>query len=200
MENLSSLVMFVFVAAFTPGPNNIMIMASGLNHGYRASMPHFFGICFGFPVMVLAIGFGLGLIFTQYPWVYQLMKLCGIAYLIYLAWLIANSGSAGADNKKAKPFTFFQAAMFQWINPKAWIMASSALATYTDSSDSFYLQILIVATVFFSFTFPSAGVWMVFGRKLNAVLNKPKQLVVFNWSMAILLVLSILPAATSLFK
>ena len=199
VENYSSLIPFAVAAAFTPGPNNIMIMASGLNFGWRPSMPHFFGICFGFPSMFLAIGFGLGYLFERFALLHELIQVAGILYLLYLAWRIAIAAPADLDSRPAsKPFTFIQAALFQWVNPKAWIMGTSAIATYTTVGADLNVQILIVGLVFFLMTFPSAGVWMMFGAGLRKILANPRHQKVFNVTMALLLAASIAPIAWSL--
>ena len=194
MELLPSIILFAISAAFTPGPNNIMIMASGLNFGVRASMPHYFGICFGFPAMFFTLGFGLGYVFEEYPRLHEVIKILGIAYLFWLAWLIARSApSAKNQSTSSKPLTFIQAALFQWLNPKAWVMVSGAIATFTTSAANIDFQIFLIGLVFFLFTFPSAGTWLYFGRLLKKVISNPKQQKVFNVSMALLLLLSILP-------
>lgn len=193
MESLISLIVFAVIAAFTPGPNNIMIMSSGLNHGVKASMPHFFGICLGFPSMILAVGFGLGFVFERYPLLHHAVQFIGIAYLFYLAWLIANSAPNNFDEKKAAPLSFIQAALFQWINPKAWVMGTSALAAYTTVGESMTLQVLTVVMVFTLMAFPSAGVWLLFGRTLRSLLAKPQYQRYFNIAMALLLVGSMIP-------
>lgn len=199
MEIHPSLILFAITAAFTPGPNNIMIMASGLNYGPRASMPHFFGICFGFPSMFFAVGFGLGFLFEKFSLLHEFIQVAGILYLLYLAWLIATAAPATLDNQvDAKPLTFIQAALFQWINPKAWIMGTSAIATYTTVGAEINIQIVIIGLVFFSMTFPSAGVWLMFGAGLKKILSDAKHLRVFNVTMALLLVASIAPIAWSL--
>jgi threonine/homoserine/homoserine lactone efflux protein len=194
-----SLIAFAVAAAFTPGPNNIMIMASGLNFGWRASMPHFFGICFGFPSMFLAVGFGLGYLFERFELLHEFIQVAGILYLLYLAWRIATAAPANLDGQQSsKPLTFLQAALFQWINPKAWIMGTSAIATYTTVGNDLNLQILLVGLVFFVMTFPSAGVWMMFGAGLKKALSDAKHQQVFNLSMAALLAASVAPIAWSL--
>ncbi len=129
MELVLPIFLFAFAAAITPGPNNIMIMASGLNFGTVRSLPHLPGICFGFPVMVILIGTGLGVVFEKYPVLHEIIKVIGIIYLIYLAWRIANSDKTSEAATPGKPFTFLQSALFQWVNPKGWIMASSAMTT-----------------------------------------------------------------------
>ncbi len=199
MEIHPSLIPFAIAAAFTPGPNNIMIMASGLNFGPRASLPHFFGICFGFPSMFFAVGFGLGYLFERYELLHEFIQIIGILYLLYLAWKIAVAAPTSMDGEQtSKPLSFIQAALFQWVNPKAWIMGTSAIATYTTVGADINLQIIIVGLVFFSMTFPSAGVWMMFGAGLKKVLSEPKHQHFFNVSMALLLAASVAPIAWSL--
>jgi len=196
MEILSaSLFLFVITAAFTPGPNNIMIMSSGLNFGIRPSLPHMLGICFGVPTLILGIGFGLGYLFETYPWFHQAIKVIGIAYLIYLSWLIATATASTSADTRSKPLTFFQGALFQWVNPKLWIMSTSALATFTSPGDTIYQQVFVMSLVFFIFTFPSIGSWLFLGRLLKRIISNPLQQRVFNLTMAALLIASILPIA-----
>lgn len=190
---LPELILFAISAAFTPGPNNIMIMASGVNFGVRASIPHFFGICFGFPTMFLATGFGLSALFVSYPVLHFAIKVVGLSYLTYLAWKIATTVKVDTKIEGAtvgQPLTFFQAALFQWVNPKAWIMGTSALAAFTQVGEPLVPQVLLIAAVFFSMTFPSAGVWLMFGSALKDVLARPKVLRIFNISMAFILLWS----------
>lgn len=200
MEAMPALILFVFTAGITPGPNNIMIMASGLNFGIRASLPHFLGICFGFPTMFFAMGFGLGYMFEAYPLLHEFIKVLGIAYLLYLAWLIAHAAPDSNSNARAKPFTFFQATLFQWVNPKAWIMGTSAIATFTTTDATMYQQILIIGAVFFLSTFPCAGSWLFLGRFLQDVIGNARQQRIFNVVMATLLTASIAPIAANLVK
>ena len=131
-DALIALVLFSFVSSVTPGPNNMMLLASGLNFGFRRTIPHMLGIGIGFTIMVLLIGLGLGQVFVRFPVLYTALKLAGAVYLIWLALKIARSGPISRDepNSAAEPFTFLQAAAFQWVNPKAWMMAVTAVATY----------------------------------------------------------------------
>ncbi|GHA05438.1 lysine transporter LysE [Arenicella chitinivorans] len=173
-------------------------MASGLNFGVKASLPHFFGICFGFPSMILAVGFGLGYVFERYAWLHALIQLVGIVYLIYLAWLIFRAAPRHERKSISKPLTFLQAALFQWVNPKAWIMGTSAIAAYTTVGAELYLQVLVLVFVFWLMTFPSAGVWMMGGVWLQRVLTNPVHSRLFNVVMALLLVASVLPILAEL--
>ena len=177
------------------------MMTSGLNYGVRASLPHLFGICFGVPMMLLAAGFGLGYLFERYTVLHECIQIAGIAYLCYLAWLIARAQPATLpSNTTSKPLSFFEAAMFQWINPKAWVMGTSAIAAYTTVGSDVSAQIVAIALLFSAFTFPGAGTWLVFGAGLNRALSNPLHRRVFNVSMALLLVASISPIVWDLVK
>ncbi len=188
-----ALVLFAFSAAITPGPNNVMLMSSGLNYGVRKSLPHLFGICLGFPVMVLLIGVGLGSLFERFPMIHTVIQVLGIVYLLYLAWVIAMTKTHDISSSNAKPLNFWQAALFQWVNPKAWIMATGAIATYTTLSTNIFQQIGIIALIFLITAFPSAATWLFFGANLKRFLQNPKHQKIFNISMALLLVGSIIP-------
>ena len=193
MELVLPIFLFAFAAAITPGPNNIMIMASGLNFGTARSLPHLLGICIGFPVMIVLIGTGFGIVFQTYPFIHEVIKVVGIFYLVYLAWRIANAGNNSQTAKPGKPFTFLQSAFFQWVNPKAWIMASSAIAAYTSMGQDIFLEVLLIAFIFFLVAFPSAGSWLIFGASMQRFLRKPAYQNAFNVSMALLLIVSIIP-------
>jgi len=190
MEFLPALILFVIPAAFTPGPNNLLIMSSGLNFGVRKSMPHLLGICFGFPAMVIALGLGAGFLFARFPVIHEAIKIAGVLYLCYFAWRIATAEPSSDQHSRSKPFTFIEAALFQWVNPKAWVMATSAIAAFTTVGADLNLQIAVIVGVFFVMTWPSAGVWMLFGVGLQRILSSAKHQRIFNMSMAILLLLS----------
>lgn len=185
--------MFGVIAAITPGPNNVMLTTTGLNFGVRRGIPHLLGICIGFPVMLALIGLGFGTLFQLYPLLHEIIRIIGIVYLLYLAWKIANSSGGVSEVTQSKPINFWQSAAFQWINPKAWIMGSSALAAYTTLDDNFFVQVTIICITFMIITFPCAGVWLVFGAGLQKFLRDPAHLKLFNIAMALLLVGSILP-------
>jgi len=193
MEYLSALFVFAFTASVTPGPNNVMLMTSGVNFGVKQSLPHMLGVCIGFPVMLILVGSGLGFVFETYPMIHQVIKVIGVLYLLYLAWLIANSAPGSMEGRAPRPIKFIEAALFQWVNPKAWIMATGAVAAYTTLSANIYLQVLFIALVFFSVAIPSASVWLFFGVWLKNWLKSPGVRKKFNIAMALLLVLSVLP-------
>ena len=193
-DALIALVLFSFVSSVTPGPNNMMLLASGLNFGFRRTIPHMLGIGIGFTIMVLLIGLGLGQVFVRFPVLYTALKLAGAVYLIWLALKIARSGPISKDepNAAAEPFTFLQAAAFQWVNPKAWMMAVTAVATYM-VVESPTLNAMIVAVSFGVVNLPSVSVWALFGVGMRRLLDDPKKQKLFNWTMAGLLVLSLWP-------
>lgn len=199
-----ALLLFVASMAVTPGPNNIMLMTSGLNYGVKRSIPHLLGICIGFPVMVLMVGLGMSTLFTAYPALHSIIKVLGVVYLLYLAWKIAASSPASLNTSSSKPssspFTFIQAALFQWVNPKAWIMATGAIATYTTETGDLFWQVIIISSVFFMMAIPCVGIWLFFGVALKHYITSARHLKIFNVSMALLLVISIMPVLIEWFK
>jgi threonine/homoserine/homoserine lactone efflux protein len=195
LDTLFAFSMFALVTSITPGPNNFMLLASGVNFGFRNSIPHMLGISSGFFVMVLAVGFGLAEIFANFPWVYGLLKWVGAIYMLYLAWCIATSGpleDARSQGRSPKPLSFSGAALFQWVNPKAWIMAVSAFSTYVPASSGF-VAVASTAFLFALVNLPSVGVWALFGSRLRHVLQVRRNLLLFNYGMAGLLVASLYP-------
>jgi threonine/homoserine/homoserine lactone efflux protein len=192
MEYLVSLMAFTFVAGITPGPNNIMLFASGLNHGVKKSLPHYFGVCIGFMFLVAAIGFGLGAIFKHSPFLHQILKILGAIYLVYLAWKIASASTESNRGVIRNPFTFIEAALFQWVNPKGWVISIGAIATFTIPSNIIG-SIAAIIIMYFIMGLLTMGVWLTLGATLQRFLNSGKRKRIFNISMAILLILSIIP-------
>ena len=190
---LLALVTFCVATLFTPGPNNIMLMTTGLNFGFRRALPHIFGVAMGFGAMVLGIGLGLGAVISAYPVLYDIAKYLGATYLLYLAWKIATSGPVKAHGAvSGKPMTFLQAVAFQWVNPKAWVMALGGLSTYAAVA-AFPLNVMIVAGLFGSLGIASGGTWVGFGTALQRLVRDPKAVRIFNVVMALLLVASLIP-------
>lgn len=180
------------MASITPGPNNMMLMASGVNHGIKKSIPHYLGICFGFPAMVAVVGFGVGGVFARYPDIFLYLKVAGVSYLLYLAWKIANAGNQDASVSIRNPFSFIQATGFQWLNPKAWAMVTGTLAVFADQNN-FYSSVVSIVLVYFFMGLLCMAVWLKVGQTLRLFLNTESRVRFFNISMAILLVLSVIP-------
>lgn len=188
--NLIALCAYAFVTSVTPGPNNLMLMASGVNFGLVRTIPHAIGVAVGFSIMIALVGVGLIGLFDQFPLLHLILKLLSVVYLLWLAWKIANSGSPDQSGTvRAKPMSFIQAVLFQWVNPKAWSMALSGVALY--APDRSVSAVLLFAVVFGAVNFPSTGMWAVIGKILNKYLANPVRLKVFNWTMAALLVASL---------
>lgn len=196
-ELLSAFILFAFVAAITPGPNNTMVLTSGVNFGVMRTVPHILGIAFGFAFMVIAIGCGLGEVFKEFPVLYTVIRFAGAAYLLYLAWKIAGSRSIGKSNSShSKPIGLFSAMAFQWVNPKSWMMAISAVSAYTTRTH-YFSNVFDIAIIFLVVVIPCCYLWTVFGSKLRQYLTNAKRLRIFNISMAILLVASLYPLIKS---
>lgn len=176
-----------------------MLMSSGVNFGIRRSLPLFLGVVIGFPLMVVAIGLGFELVFRTWPGLHDVITVVGVLYLLYLAWRIARSDRPEQNKGAGRPITFIQSALFQWVNPKAWVMATGALAAFTTDAQGFTFQVLMIAAVFMASAIPSAGVWLFFGYALQNLLSDPRWLHRFNITMALLLVLSIIPVIVNFF-
>lgn len=194
IEHITALAAFAFVSSITPGPNNFMLMASGANFGLKRTVPHMMGVTLGFTVMILAVGAGIIRIFTAFPEVYAVMKVLGVAYLLYLAWKIASAAPLKDQPviEEAHPLTFLQAALFQWINPKAWTMAVTGVTAYALPEDP-VLGLVLIGSVFALVNLPSVSTWAVMGTQLRRFLNVYWKLRVFNISAALLLVASLYP-------
>ena len=193
VELLVAQCLFAFVSSITLGPNNIMLMNSGANYGFRKTIPHALGVGLGFTLMIVLVGLGVMKIFDAFPMSYQILKVASIAYLLYLAVKIALSGSSkNDDNSKSKPMTFIQAALFQWVNPKAWTMALTAISIYAPTQNIF--AVAVVASVFGIVNLPCISVWVVLGQKMQLFLHSQLRMRTFNIAMAALLVVSVLPA------
>ena len=188
---LTALGAFAFVTSITPGPNNLMLMTSGANFGFRRTIPHMLGIGVGFMAMVFLVGMGLAQMFDLYPVAHTLLKTLSVVYLLYLAWKIMNTGRPSQGNAAAHPMTFLQAAAFQWVNPKAWAMALTAVTVYAPAQTLW--AICMVALVFGAINLPAVSSWTLLGQQLRRWLTNNTRLRVFNATMAVLLVASLYP-------
>lgn len=190
-----ALLTFAFVTVITPGPNNLMLMTSGANYGLRRSVPHMIGVGLGFPMMIVPVGLGVMQAFDLWPPSYQVLKGLSVVYMLYLAWKIANAAPPKEAGTHAiaggKPLTFLQAAAFQWVNPKAWSMALSAITLYAASRD--LSAILWVAGTYVGCGVISTSTWTILGQQLRRLLRNPARLRLFNWVMAGVLVASLVP-------
>jgi threonine/homoserine/homoserine lactone efflux protein len=191
---------FAFSSSITPGPNNLMIMSSGLNYGVKASLPHLAGICIGFPLMVLLIGVGFGVVFSAVPWLHTLIKIVGLLYLCWLAWRIASSPVSTLDSQLKPPLSFWQAFMFQWVNAKAWVMATGAVAAFTTVGGVLWWEVSQITLAFLLLSLPCVGCWLVFGAGLRRILTKALWQRLFNLLMAGLLLWSMWPVVQELWQ
>jgi threonine/homoserine/homoserine lactone efflux protein len=198
-ELLWALLLFVVVTLFTPGPNNTMLMTTGLNFGFRRGLSHLWGVALGFAVMVLAVGLGLGAVFQAYPAAYTVLRYAGAAYLLYLAWQIATAGGIEEGAASGRPITFLQAAAFQWLNPKGWVMAVGAVSTYAAVA-AFPYNMLLMAGLFGSLGVLSSASWLGFGTGLKRLLTSPRAVRAVNITMALLLVASLWPILADVWR
>lgn len=186
-------VTFAMVGAFTPGPNNMMLMTSGLNYGLRRTLPHILGVGFGYALVIVICGLGLGALFTRYPLLYTLLKYAGAAYLLWLAFLIARAGPVEpGEDARGRPLTFFGAALYQWVNLKGLVVAVSAVTAYAGVAP-YPINIAVLAGIFLLVGLSSAASWALFGTSLRSLLRSPHLVRVFNVAMALALVLSLYP-------
>ncbi|CDX52222.1 conserved membrane hypothetical protein [Mesorhizobium plurifarium] len=193
LDAFLALLVYAFVTSITPGPNNLMLLASGVNFGIARTVPHVLGISIGFLILLLAVGFGLGAVLTALPALHTALKIAGAAYLLYLAWKIAMSRSM-SDGKGAegRPMRFIDAAAFQWVNPKAWVMAITAMAVYTNADHPF-VSVALISIAFAIVNLPSVSVWAGFGTALRGFLSDPVRLKWFNIAMGVLLAATLWP-------
>jgi len=187
-----AVVPFAISMTASPGPNNVMITASATNFGFKRTVPPLLGIAAGLGVMMLLVGVGLGRLLETFPIVHVALKYVGTAYLLYLAWRIATSSPPGEGETKAKPLSFWEAALFQWVNPKTWVAALSAMTMYISADGNAVMQALVIAAVFALISLPSVGAWALFGQAAARLLRTPQNLRVFNLIMATLLALSVI--------
>jgi threonine/homoserine/homoserine lactone efflux protein len=192
IEILLALTLFAFSSSVTPGPNNMMLMASGANFGFKQTIPHMLGIAIGFSIMLVLVGIGIIQLFNLFPLTYVLLKYLSIIYLLYLAYKIATTADhIKSSSATSRPFSFIKAAGFQWVNPKAWTMALTTLSVYV--SDHNLSNIIVAAIVFGLVNLPSVSIWTILGQQLQRWLTDLNRLRLFNRTMGGLLVLSLYP-------
>ncbi|MDB5571502.1 MAG: lysE type translocator family protein [Hyphomicrobiales bacterium] len=191
-ESLAAVAAFCFAGSMTPGPNNLMLLASGVNFGFRRTLPHMAGVLVGYSFLLAVMGVGLGGVFTRLPWAYGALKIAGAVYLLWLAWKVATSGPAGEGGQMGAPMTFWQAAAFQWINAKGVLLAISAVAAFT-RPEAFALTLGVLVGVATLASVASTATWTLFGSGLRKLLRDPRAVRPFNWTMAALLAASLWP-------
>jgi len=192
LPHLLSLALFAFVGTLTPGPNNIMLMTSGVNFGLRASVPHLVGVWFGVTLAQMSIGAGFYGLLKAFPWLYAVMHLAALAYLIYLAWRIATAANISSGKNAPHPLTFVQAAAFQCVNPKVWAVGLAAITTFA-RADHVMADAAVIALTIGFVSVPCLLLWTAFGTVMRQALSTRAAVRSFNVTMAILLVLSLLP-------
>jgi len=190
---LWAFLVFAVVMFFTPGPNNIMLLASGLNFGFRRTLPHVAGVTCGYAFMIGVTGLGLGAVFAALPWLQTVLKYAGAAYLVYLAYAIACSGPPEpGEAERRRPMSFIGAALFQWVNAKGWVMAISIITAYAAISTYPWNVGLQVAMSLLIGAMSSVA-WVLCGTALQPLIQSPRAIRIFNVTMAILLLASLYP-------
>ena len=192
---LSALAAFALVSSITPGPNNLMLMTSGINFGFRRTLPHMAGVGIGFTVMIVLVGLGLAGVLEAMPGAFGVIRAASVVYLLVLAWKLAHSAppiNGGEAGIQSRPLSFVQAALFQWVNPKAWAMALTAVSAYTSKADPVG-SVFVVAAVFGLINLPCVSSWAALGSRLRGLLADPVRLRAFNIGAALILVASLYP-------
>jgi threonine/homoserine/homoserine lactone efflux protein len=199
-QALTAVIIFSLVMGFTPGPNNVMLASSGARFGIRASLPHISGVTIGFPIMVLLVGLGLASILLASPRLQLAMKVVSVLYLLWLAIQIGKSTHM-RDAASGRPITFLQAALFQWVNPKAWLIAVGAISAYTSGQGALlFLQVAIIALISAGVCLLSTLTWTAFGAGIRRWLRAPLAFRLFNVMMALLLVASTFPIGVEIWR
>lgn len=199
LDLIASFAAFAFVMSITPGPNNVIALASGANFGFRRSMPFFTGVSIGFPIMLAVLATGFKAVLLTAPWVFDAIRVAGVLYMLWMAWHIATAdGIDSGGGERAAPVSFLQGCALQWVNPKAWTIAVGALAAYAPV-DRFWLSIAMMGALFAVIAWPSTAVWALFGQLVQRWLSTPQRLRAFNVTMALLLVASLAPILLQLF-
>ena len=184
---------FAISMSFTPGPNNIMVANSGAQFGFARTLPVGAGVVLGFALLTTVVGLGMVQVVRVAPGLFAIMKFASIVYLLFLAWNIATAEGVKAGAPPARPISFLQAAAFQWINPKGWIMALGAVTTYTSLGSDMIVQVLAIVVLFIAVGTVSTSTWTLFGQLIKRFLTTRRKRIAFNLTMAALLVASVAP-------
>lgn len=192
MEPLFPLALFAFVSSITPGPNNIMLTSSGIVFGFRRTIPHMLGVTFGFGVMLLLCAAGIGSLILAVPAAHVMLKVMGSAYLLYLAWQLRSIAFQKNTSADARPMSFLGASLFQFANPKAWVMAVTGVAAFLPTLQPVWLAIALFCLVFCAINLPCIVVWAGTGATLRRYLTQPK------WQRAFCVVMILLTVYSAL--
>jgi threonine/homoserine/homoserine lactone efflux protein len=193
LDSFLPYVLYCVAMSGTPGPNNVMVMASGVNYGYRRTLPHIFGVNIGFSLMLAVMALGMGAVFLALPWLQTALKAVGTAYMLWLAWKIATAAGVGDGEARGRPMTFLEGAAFQWVNVKAWFMVMGAISVYSPAGWSPAGTALYLGGIMLVAGSPPTHVWTLFGVGIRRFLGNPRALRAFNVAMALLLVASLIP-------
>lgn len=192
MNNALPLLLFALSTTVTPGPNNIMLASSGANFGLRRTLPHILGITFGFPLMLIAVGLGFGNLLHTHPKIWSVMKCLGFIFLLFLAWKITTfHPGAEKAGRRSRPLTFGQAALFQWLNPKAWVLVIVAIPTYTSGEGKIVHEVLAIGCIYLIISLMATTLWTMFGTVFRHWLVSDMRRRIFNGGMAVLLIASV---------
>lgn len=189
-------ILFVSIVSMTPGPNNLLLAASGANYGFFRTLPHMCGVIVGFAIMVVASGFGLGMILNEFPQVILPLKIMSVSFLLYLSWRVATGG-AHVDEGKSQPLTFLPAVLFQTINPKGISFLLSIMGAQVSDAQPLFPQLIPLFILLPAFTVLSAVTWTMFGTAIGKLMQSQGAFRVFNLIMASLLVACVIPIAFS---
>jgi len=190
LEQSIAFLIFSVVAAVTPGPSNVMLAAAGAVAGVLRGIPCLIGVSVGMGTLLFSVALGLGQIVLAEPLILQALKWIGAAFLLWLSWKIASSGTM-AERAEQKPVGFASAAVFQWINPKAWLVVTSAAGTYLQAGASALLQAISLALLFVAAALPSGLIWLAFGASVHRLLRNPRAARIFNIAMGVSLAASV---------
>ena len=189
LELFLALLGYYFVMYITPGPNNTMLTVSGIKFGFIRTMPHLFGIPSGHALQLILVCLGLGVIFEKYPMIQDILKWIGTAYLLYLAWKILGSLKVG-DKDTSSPLKYYEAVIFQFVNPKAWVICITAVSLFLPREENLPISILFLVLLSSAVNLPCISCWALFGATIRNFLKNKKIKIVIEWLMALVLVLT----------
>ena len=189
--DIPALAIFLFVGAFSPGPNNLLASYSGFNFGIKKTLPLVYGVTFGFPIVLIAVNSGLSIVFNKFPMFQEILKILGSGFLIYMAYKIAFSNKS--DEKEIKnPAKFFNMIIFQFINPKAVLIAIITVSTFISQNENFVRDSIIVISFAIFFSFTSIMSWSLLGKFLQRFANNERFLTIYNYTMSFLLIICVI--------